>query len=483
MILRHSALYFVARGVPGLIGLASVVIFTRLLAPESYGQYALVVSSATLCCALFYEWLNASLLRFRPQYGENPAELLRVILSAFLLSSLIIGVCGGVLYFTWGDLERKMLVLLGILLAWAQGWFKLNLDLVRSRLDPVQYGIVGTLKAVAALILAVLLIKLGYDVYGVLLGLIVGFTAAGYLASRNQWSIGTSRGPKGEIAMRLLVYGLPLTASFVLTAVITSTDRFMIAALMGEMETGLYTAGQTLATQAVGVSMTMISLAAYPIIVRTLEERGSEAAQVQLNKNAILLMSIGIPIAILFVALAHNISAVFLGVEFRQAGAELMPWFAVAALLTSIRTFYFDLAFYLGKKTGLQLFMVFLAAGTNVALNLIFIPAFGLLGAAYASIISHIVAVVVSATLGRRSFPLVTPFGDMTRIVISGAVMIGVLLIMPAGDNILSLILSCTLGCFVYASCYLLLNPGGAREHAVRSLRQVSSKQKGQGSK
>ena len=44
-LLKHSAAYFVGRIGPGLLNLAALYVFTRLLSPRDYGQYALVIAS------------------------------------------------------------------------------------------------------------------------------------------------------------------------------------------------------------------------------------------------------------------------------------------------------------------------------------------------------------------------------------------------------------------------------------------------------
>ena len=91
MLVRHSIAYAIARGVPGLIGFATVVIYTRLLSPEAYGLYALVFTGSMLCNVILYQWLSASLIRFIPESTHNEAELLSSILSGYFAASAVAG--------------------------------------------------------------------------------------------------------------------------------------------------------------------------------------------------------------------------------------------------------------------------------------------------------------------------------------------------------------------------------------------------------
>ena len=47
-----------------IVGFGSVVVFTRLLTPEQYGQYALALASGALLHGLVLVWLEAAMERF-----------------------------------------------------------------------------------------------------------------------------------------------------------------------------------------------------------------------------------------------------------------------------------------------------------------------------------------------------------------------------------------------------------------------------------
>jgi len=472
MLLRHSVIYLFSRGVPGLVGFATIIIYTRLLSPEAYGQYALVVTGAMLCNAILYHWLNASLLRFLPQYRDSEVDLFSTVLGAFVFVSFLTGVGGTLFAVMWWDTIWGGLVAIGILLVWVQAWFTLNLEFIRSRLAPIRYGLSSMFKAVVALGLGVMLVLWGYGAYGALLGLLIGFGVAGLWSSWGQWMSFREWRLNWELVKKLLSYGLPLTASFTLAVIISSTDRFMLAGMINESATGLYAAGQGLAQQTVGVLMTMVNLAAYPLILRTLENNGSDAARAQLRKNAILLLGIGLPVATGFIILAPNIAKIFLGKEFQIVGAELMPWFAVATLLASVRAYYFDLAFYLGKRTKVQMVVMGSAAFLNVILNLWFIPMYGLVGAVYASVIAHGAAVVLSAIVGRWAFRLPSVYDDAFRLLAATLVMVAALFVMPNGDGVLRLMLSIMVGGCVYLVCLFAMDLCGVRRVMMRYIIQ-----------
>src|SRR5687768_2803258 len=90
-MLRHSAVYLLARGLPGMIAFLAIPIYTRMLAPEQYGRYVLAVAYATLCNALLYNWIRAGLLRYFPAYPDRERDLRATLLTLNLAVSIGIG--------------------------------------------------------------------------------------------------------------------------------------------------------------------------------------------------------------------------------------------------------------------------------------------------------------------------------------------------------------------------------------------------------
>jgi O-antigen/teichoic acid export membrane protein len=247
MFLRHSIIYLFARGIPGVIGFLTILIYTRLLSPGAYGEYGLVVSTAVLVNALLYQWLNASLLRFLPQYQDQQQKLLTTLLAGFLCISLLAGAGGLVVALSGDEPGWGRFILFSVTLIWVQAWFTINLELARSRLMPVRYGLMSGLRTVTALMFGTVLIYLGTGAYGALAGLILSYFVSGLWASRTQWRDVRWHSFDRKLINSLLAYGLPLTASYALGAVMSSIDRFMLAAMIDEAATGLYVAGQGLA--------------------------------------------------------------------------------------------------------------------------------------------------------------------------------------------------------------------------------------------
>jgi O-antigen/teichoic acid export membrane protein len=169
-----------------------------------------------------------------------------------------------------------------------------------------------------------------------------------------------------------------------------------------------------------------------------------------------------------------------IGEELRDAAILVTPWIALSAFLSGMTVYYFHQAFTLGRRTGWLLAAMSVPALTNVALNLLLIPRFGVLGAAWATAASFAVGLIASLSIGRRILPLPIPWNALIRCSLAAAVMALVVWFLPAIGGFAELMLDASVGAGVYGVCAYALNAGGVRElgqrlrSAIRARRAVA---------
>ncbi|GIV17139.1 MAG: hypothetical protein KatS3mg022_2574 [Armatimonadota bacterium] len=310
-LLRHSAVYLMARGLPGLINFLSIAVYTRLLSPDEYGRYALVVAGIGLVNIVCFQWLSLSVLRFLPAH-QTPETLLASVkamyyllagaITLIVLTGLLVGVPA-----SW-----KGLILLALALLWAQTWFDINLEVTRTRLQPTRYGIGAGVRALTMLATATLLLLIYPVAYAPLTGQVVGALTGGFFLARRQW-FGFNARLQKTIVKQIFYYGLPLTGTFALSFVISSSDRFLLAYYLDEQAAGLYAAAYDLTAQILLVMMMIVNMAAYPLAVSSLEQQGVEAARLQLSRNIWLLAAVAVPVAVTLIVFAPYLSRILGG--------------------------------------------------------------------------------------------------------------------------------------------------------------------------
>ncbi len=434
MLVRHSAIYVLARGGPGLINFLALVLYTRLLTPEQYGQYALVLAGLGLAQVVGFQWLGLCLARFLPANRDAPERFLSEIKFLFAVLALVFSAVGLVVALLWPDPVWQRLVALAVPLLTAYAWFELNLIHAAAALKPSLYGRINLTKSAVALALGSLLAWLGLGAYSPLWGLLLGVSLATLVSGRRVWRGVKLIRPDPEKTKKLLAYGIPLAANFALVWVVASSDRFLLGWLLDVGSAGQYAVGYDLAQHSIGMLLMIVNLAAYPLAVHALERGGMEAARDQLRKNGAVIFSLAFAAAAGVAVLAPLLGGLLLGVEYRDTTVELLPWVALAAALSGLKAYYFDIAFHLGRATVKLVWISVGASIVNVIFNLIWIPHYGILGAAYATVLTYAVGTVASAWLGHRFFilPDITPL-VVSALIVSVPTAVAVWIVMQSG--------------------------------------------------
>jgi len=471
--------YVIALLIPGLVNLLSLALYTRLLSTEAYGRYALVLAVVVIVKMVAFEWLRIGLIRFfqgAQRDGHLPA-LLSTTIACFIIICLLVSLAW-VVFLIFVPVEKALRadlwLGLPLLLAWAL--FEQILQMNRSALAPIRYGLLSAMRAILGLAVALgFIVLFNQGEKGLILGLVFG-TAISALVDLPRWIRRMAlRLIKRVLIADLLRYGMPLTVSLSLGIVVYTVDRFLIQYFLGSASVGLYAAGYDLTRQILVLMFMVVNLAAYPLVVRTLEQEGEDAARQQLHKFCIILLMLTLPASVGLALIAHPLSDLFLAKAFRQSAESLIPWIALSTFLMSMKAFYFDLAFHLGFRTGLQIWVMVATTALVIILDVCWIPAYGLMGAAYAAVAAYALALIICVGLGRKAFRLPFPVSDFGRIALATLFMAVVLVAIPKHNS--SWVMLCTmvcLGAVVYTLIVWLTDVGEVRRHLASILQRLS---------
>lgn len=452
MLLRHSAIYLFARGLPALVNFLAIAVFTRLLSPEEYGQYSIVLASVALLSGMSFQWLQVSLIRFFSSYEKlERLAFLSTVAAAFCGLLIVSGILGAIVWAFWPDIDiNQKFFFIGIGLLWANAGFELNSELLRSQLKPSWYGWLAFTKSVLALILGVVFVQFLGGAIGVLFGTLLGTVLPSVWIYFREWRSIRFDKARFSILKQLFYYGAPLSFNLLLMQVLDTSARLFLGWLASVETAGLYSVGFELAQKTLGILMMIVVMAGYPWIVQSWEKDEPQVLISKINEYIIALLVIAFPASMGIALLADNIARVFLGKEYWHAAGLVIPWISAAILLAGIKSYILDLAFLLGKNTVRQIWVAIIAAGVCTILYLWWIPAFGMMGAVYATLLGYLAGIAGSWLLGRHIVKISFPFRETGKIMIATLVMAAALLPLRSFYGQLALLIQLSLGALVY---------------------------------
>jgi O-antigen/teichoic acid export membrane protein len=260
-------------------------------------------------------------------------------------------------------------------------------------------------------------------------------------------------------------YGLPVTLSLIFEHLLSVGDRFLIAGFLGQGAVGMYAAGYGLADRLLDIIFIWFGAAVWPMTIRALEQGGKSAAREMAGQAAGLMGLIAFPAAAGLALVAGPLTTVLVGEDLREQAARILPWIALSGLMNGMMTYYFHEAFTLTRRTGVMAAIMSASAVLNLGLNLVLIPAFGLQGAALATVLVYALALGVCAVMGRRHFVLPLPWAEWIKAGSATAIMAAAVLMLPALPMAWqTLALQALVGAGVYAISAYLFDIAGCRQ-------------------
>ncbi|MET1253595.1 lipopolysaccharide biosynthesis protein [Aliikangiella maris] len=462
MLFKHSFIYAITQILPAAMTLIGISVFTRLLSPEDYGLYSLTLLLAAAGTTIFYQWLSLSLGRYYQEYvhSDQKVFLLSTTLLSFVLISVVIAIVSGILNLVL-ESEINFVVVGAVILSGA--WFEINKRLSNADLKPSSYAISLGIKSTLAVFGGYVAILAGFGVSGILIALCTSFCVATLVQYRYWMGFSVSKVSK-PVFYKMADYGLPLTLTFLMLFVINGSGKFFLDQSIGKSAVGLFSVAFDFTQYIILTICAVLHLAGFPLILKAYTERGEAEGKKQLLKSFNLLLCISMPIVFGLIVTVDEVTAIFLGNEFRESAVIYIPILSIALLTMVFKSYYFDYAFQLAKNTKLQVVGVIAGAIASFVSNPILISYFGIMGACYAILISFLVYLFVCIYLGNKVFDMPRlPWLNISKIIFACVLMVIVVKIIKFENLYILISVKILIGTLAYTVLLWIMNYLGLR--------------------
>jgi O-antigen/teichoic acid export membrane protein len=425
MLLQHSFFYLVARGAPGIINFIAITVYTRFLSQADYGWYAQIIAGVALINSFVFQWMGLGIIRYLPSYQKDKEKMfLAAVLAGFIVMVSATAILGGIAYFLNDSVEIRWMFLIGVFLLWLQAWFDLNLELARSKLSPLKYGLANLMKVILSVGVGGAFAYLGFGIWGLMIGMLCGLFVPVAWMTRAEWKGIRIGWGKGEFALlrMLFIYGFPSTIAFSLEFAINAFNRWFLAYEQGQSQAGIFAVGYDLTKQSLGLFMYIVGLASSPILMRSLENGGMKSVQVELEKVFYLLVGIGLPGMIGIGMLSVNITNTLLGPDFRHAVA-VIPGTAIATFLLGLKEYYINRVFQIENQTIRLIWPTIFGALLYIPLGIYSISRWGMIGSVYATIFIYGFSITLSLFLIKNKSFIKVNSSKLCKIIICALLM------------------------------------------------------------
>jgi O-antigen/teichoic acid export membrane protein len=471
--------YLPAQIVQGVVGLLTIVVFTRLLSAQAFGAYAIAFSVMALTHAVLFSWLEAAMARYQArevELGGVAVHIATLYRSAFALAFAVPVVGGLILAFAPVPDHLKVAVMAGLVAIPLRNLVKLAQERRRAEGEVASSALLDISQSLGAFLFGAALAWMGMGGAGPMLGLAMAalvtltWVLPGELRRGRAGRFETSR------AVEYAQFGLPVALAIIMTLVLSSTDRLLIAGMLGEASAGVYHAGYSLSNRTLDVLFIWLGAAGGPAAVAALERGGMAALRSEARQQISLMLLICVPAAAGLALVAHPLAELMVGEEMREGAARVTPWIALSGFFAGVTAHYLYQAFTLARRTRLALVPLGIAAAANVLLNLLLIPRFGLDGAMWAAAAGYAIGAASALVIGRRVMPLPIPVDVLAKVLAATAAMAVAVSLVPAWGGFAELAVKAGVGTLVYAILAFALDIAGARRLAQGLARSLQAR-------
>ncbi|MEL6568884.1 MAG: lipopolysaccharide biosynthesis protein [Pseudomonadota bacterium] len=466
-LLRHLTGYAPARLAHAIAAFGGVYAFTRLLGAEEYGRYALLVSILALVHTVSVTWAEAAAYRFAGTAREQGDLPFHYSLALRLVGVSSLGglILLAVLWLILRDVPGygPAMPILGALLV-SGSVLQLAQETHRAEMRVARYSLNETAHILGGFGLGALVAwQLGLGAVSPLVGLLV--SRAVIALREGFWLRGAAKGGvvRPGASRAWFAYGVPIAGALVLDIVLSASDRFLIAAFLGEASVGAYAAGYGVADKTVLMLCAWPAIAASPLLMARFEADGPAAAGKAAKDMIATVLFIAMPAATGLALVAQPLGEAMIGEAVRSQAIAIIPWIAFAGLFNGLLVYIASEPYQLTRRTGLRAGLMLVPALLNIILNLFLLPRLGLMGAVYATVISYALGFLLLALVGRGLVKLAWPWVGAAKIALACAMMAPVIWAVPNLGGWLQLLLEAAAGGGTYALVVFALDAGGVR--------------------
>ena len=424
---KHSAIYGFGGLVQRILAVLLLPVYTRYLSPSDYGIVETLIALTTVLVITLRLGITNAFFRFyfdRPDPGHR-----RLVLRTsfwFTMGMATLGLVVGAAFsreistVLFGSADEAEVVAAAFVGLWAQMNYEQLTSLFRVEERSVAY-VTASLANVAITIGATLALVVALDAgpLGVVVGnftgtLLVYAALVGY--RREQLGLQFDRGLFREMNR----FGMPLVPSALLLWVTNFSDRFFLVKLADTQEVGLYSVGVRIAS-AMALLLTAFRTA-WPAFAYSIDDdrEAKRTYAFVLTYLVFVTTWVATGLALLSPWLVDWIAA--------PAFAESSRVVGPLAFAVVIFAGYVVMVIGVGRarRTQFNWVVTGAAAIVNVALNLILIPRYGMMGAAAATIAAYATMFAGMTWWAQRIYPVPYQWRRVATAVAAGLALVAV---------------------------------------------------------
>jgi O-antigen/teichoic acid export membrane protein len=407
--LKHSIVYSVSNVASKASGIILLPIYTKYFSVEDFGRLGLIIAIITIMVQIVILGQGQSVIRFLNQKEfENNKKSVFFSISSFVFVVIVVFIllCQSSTQYFSNLLDESGLyynsLKISIYIIAVTVLNNVFQNKLRTDEKSIFYTILNLIKLIVMMVLTIyFIVQLKFGIDGVLYGQLISEAVAliiilPFMIKDMEAKIDF------EVLKTSLVFGIPLIFSALSMTLLNISDRFLIKFLADENALGLYELGYRVAGILNMFLIVPLSLTLLPVAYKIFEQPGDKEYYIKIMTYVTYILVWG---ALFLSVFSKEIISLF------SSSTSFIPSYEVVPIILFSYVFFgmsmiSSLGFYLVGKTGYVAVITILSAAINIALNLLLIPKYGIMGAAINTLIAFIFLYFISLIMSNRFYKI-----------------------------------------------------------------------------
>lgn len=389
-----------------LLGLLNTPIITRLISPEFYGQYSIFLTYGSLIVGFLYLGFDQGLIRYYYNYESKTYknELLRKSLSLPVILFIIFALLTFLLPINFNDyLGANISTLLFYVLILL--FQRFSMLILRLDYNTKLYAFLDIMQRLIFLFisLGIIFTFSNFTSTPMIIGVLISnlfVVLVGIYKKKEIWNFTTTEVSSSVDYSSLLNYSIPFVFTIGITSIFNSIDKVFIQLFLDSHTLGVFASAQSI-INLVQIIQNTFNTVWVPAQMEHYNSKPNDKDFFVRANDLITILMFTLGIAVI---LFKDIFVYFLGEEYRQAAHYLPTLLFGPIMFTISETTVGGIVFKEKSKYHVIIASVTLIFG--VIMNLMFVPTFGGVGAAFSTSLSYILYFYLRTYFSKKFYPI-----------------------------------------------------------------------------
>jgi len=472
IFIKRVTLIGVVKFFTSLRGIVFLPLLTKTIGAYGYGIWSQILVTTGLFAPIIMLNLASSTVRFLSAEKDNKKISKGIFTVIFTV--LLSGVFFALILFLFSDSFATILlkepatsffIKLTSALLILEALNQISLESFRALGQIKKYSALIILQTILEIIFVALLTLWGFGLFGALIALlvvrvIVLLFSLSFIISHVGFSA-----PDISILPSYLAFSFPFLLMVLFDTLINSSDRYIIGFFKGAEAVGIYSATYSMGFLPI-IFIYPITYILSPTVFKFFDEGKIDKVKTYLSFSLKYFLLFSIPSVFGLTILAKTMLRTLSTSEFVLFNSMFIVFLvALSAIFYGVQAIYSQIIM-IEKKTNIFIFVFGIGAITNLALNIIFIPYFGVISAAINTAIAYFIIVLLIYLKSIQYIKFKVDFSFIVKSLFASLVMaVVVYLINPIG--MMMILLTVFSGVGIYFVVLFLLKSFTPKETAI----------------